>query len=293
MIRVANRSSGTSGSRARRSTARKATSGDGGDGDRHEALPARARREQRGDDRDREERRAPDVEPVLVALGALVVGDREHRRAREPERQVHPEDPAPPDGVDDRASDERAHEPGEPPHRPEEPLHPAALVHVEEIADDRERHGLHRARAEPLHRAPRDERPHRARLAAPERPGEEQADPREEDRLAPAEIRELSPDRHGDGGREEVGGERPRVERQAAELRDDGRHRRRDDRHLHRGQEQPEEQRDDGEGAAGPLHRRTSIPHPAFVQGAAGPLPAGRRSPSARRWRNPRQSARS
>src|SRR6185369_16391774 len=64
-------------------------------GDERRRARARPRREERADDAAGEEERAREVEAVLVALDALVVGGGEHRGAAEAERQVHVEHPAP------------------------------------------------------------------------------------------------------------------------------------------------------------------------------------------------------
>ena len=73
--------------------------------------------------------------------------------------------------------------------------------------------------------------------SAAERRAEQEDDDREQEQVLPAvDVAELAVQRHGHRQREHVGGEHPRVLRDAAEVADDPRQRGRDDRLVERGE---------------------------------------------------------
>jgi hypothetical protein len=151
------------------------------------------------------------------------------------DRQVDEEDPVPAEVVDDepaerRPDDRRGGEDGA-----DQALVAAPVGRRDDVPDGRDREREQAAGADPLHAAEDDELRHRLREPAEQRADEEDHD-REEDQRAPAvDVAELPPQRHRDRAREHVGGEDPRVARQPAEVGDDPRQRRRDDRLVERG----------------------------------------------------------
>ena len=98
------------------------------------------------------------------------------------------------------------------------------------------------------------------REAGEDRAGHEDDEAAEVEAAAAVEVAHLADDRHGDGADEHRGGGEPRVVVDAAELGDDARHGRPDDRLADRGHEHAEHERDEdvARGAVEPgrLRRR-------------------------------------
>ncbi len=155
--------------------------------------------------------------------------------------------------LDDGAAEERPDDSCEAPHRTEHPLHSRALFHLEQIADHRHGHRLHRAGAEALQCAKRDELVDRLGGATRDGPHQEKHDAEHEDRLASVEVGELAVHRHRHRGRQHVGGEHPRVEPDPSELTDHRGHGGRHHGHLHRRHEQRCEESNDRRGAVRPF----------------------------------------
>src|SRR5689334_19949477 len=107
-------------------------------------------------------------------------GDDEQAHGEDAKRDIDKENPVPREVRDDDAAEHRPDEARHGPHRTEEALHPPALLDVENVTDDRDRDGLHRASAEALDRPEDDELPHRGRHAARDRAEEEEGDAEEE-----------------------------------------------------------------------------------------------------------------
>ena len=214
-----------------------------------------------------EQSRAGQVERVAPVLDLLVERDHEQRGRGDSRRHVDEEDPAPGEIVDDDPAEQRADEPRDAPHRPEDSLHARALLEVVDVADDGERGGLHRSRPQSLQSAEADERADAAREPAGHRTGEEDGDAGEQHRLATVEIGELAVEGHRDGRGQQIGGEDPGIEVDAAQVADHGGHGGGDDGHFHGRHRQAEQQRNHGERPIG-LHRG----NPSW----AGTGPAGR-----------------
>ena len=121
--------------------------------------------------------------------------------------------------------------------------------------------------AEALDAARGDELPHLLRQPGQQRADHEDADAEQEDRPAAEQVGQLAVERAADGGGQQVGGERPRVEVVAAEVGDDPRQGRADDRLVERGQEDADH---DGAEDAHPdrmreLDRGAVDPHPELA----------------------------
>ena len=130
--------------------------------------------------------------------------------------------------------------------------------------------------------------------AAPRLASGEQPDRDEEQVAAAPQVAELAVDRHDQGGGQQVGGGHPRHVRDAAEVADDGRHRRGDDRLVERGHEHAGEQRreDQVDPAPGEDDRRRGERRragrarvsPAVVRRRRGCAAPGERTAASARW---------
>ncbi len=191
-------------------------------------------------DRHAEQTDAGVVDRVRTMRDLLAQEQRQPDDREQPDGHVDPEYPVPRQRLDDEAAGKRSDDRGEAPHARQPALHARPLLRRVKVADDRRCNRLDRACAEPLQQAERDQRRHRPREAAQRRPDEEDDDAADEHRTATVEIGELAEDENRHRLRQQEAGENPRVVREAAELADDLRQRRRDDRHFHRGHEQRE-----------------------------------------------------
>ena len=144
--------------------------------------------------------------------------------------EVEEEDERPADGVGDDTADGGPDEDREPEDGAEESLVPTSLGRREQVTDDRQRDREQRSGTESLDAPGRDELPHLLGQAGEERADHEDADPEQEDRPPAEQVGELAVERSADRGREQVGGERPRVEVVATEVGDDPWQRRSDHR---------------------------------------------------------------
>ena len=176
-----------------------------------------------------------DRPPARAWLAAECACDQRHRDGAE--RQVDVEDPAPGDEVREEAAEQRADERSEPPHAGDIPLHLRATFEAEEVRDDRHPDRHQGSGAEALQHAERDELHHAAGQPGQRGADEEDHQTREERRPTSEEIGQAAPQRHRNGGRKQEAGEDPRVNLEAAQALDDDGHRGRDDRRLHRGEE--------------------------------------------------------
>jgi hypothetical protein len=159
----------------------------------------------------------------------------------------------------------------------EQALVAAALARRDDVPDDRHRDNDQAAAAEPLHRAEDDQLQH-----APGEPAQRGADEEEHERglqdaLAPVHVAELPVDRSHHRRCQQVRGHHPREVLEAAQLADDCRQRRRDDRLVERRDEEHEQQRaeDEAPPSRGHLSQRPRLP------GLRGRAPGGR-TPAAR-----------
>ena len=155
------------------------------------------------------------------------------------------EEVAPAPVVGDEAADERAEDRGEAEDATHEALVLAALTRRDDVADDRLRERHQRAHAGALDGAGRDEPPEVLGEAGQDRAGHEDDEAAEVEAAPAVEVAHLADDRHGDRADEHGGGGEPRVVVDAAELGDDARHRRPDDRLADRRDEHAEHERDE------------------------------------------------
>ncbi len=154
------------------------------------------------------------------------------------DREVDEEDPAPARVVDDEAADRRPDDRRRSEDRADQALPAAAVARRHDVADHGQREREEPAGADSLNRAEDDQLRHRRREAAERRADQEDDDREEEEVLAAVRVAELAVQRHGHRRGEHVGGEHPRVLRDAAEVADDPRERSRDDRLVERCQQQ-------------------------------------------------------
>ena len=138
------------------------------------------------------------------------------------------------------AAEERAGDARQAEHGAEDPLIAASLARRHDVADDRLGRDGEPAPAESLNGAEDDELGHVPAQSTERGAGEKEEDCALQDAFASVQIAELSVEWRDDGLREEVRGDDPRESRESAELADDGRQRRRDDRRIERGEEHAE-----------------------------------------------------
>ena len=155
------------------------------------------------------------------------------------------EEVAPAPVVGDEAADERAEDRGEAEDASHEALVLAALTRRDDVADDRLRQRHQRAHAGALDGAGGDEPPEVLGESGEDRAGHEHDESTEVEAAATVEVAHLADDRHGDRADEHRGRGEPRVVVDAAELGDDARHGRSDDRLADRRHEHAEHERDE------------------------------------------------
>ena len=196
-----------------------------------------------GEDAEREERRAAQIDAARMPLHPLVQGEGEHPGGDEPQRHVDPEHPGPRPARDDERADDGTQDRGAAEHARDIALHPRAVGAAIDVAQQRLRHRHDRAGAESLDHAEHDQREHAPGEPAQDRAGEKEPDADEEEALAAVEIGEPAIDRHAHRLRQQIPGEDPAEEIEAAQRADDGRHGGGDDRALDRRHEIGRERR--------------------------------------------------
>ena len=172
--------------------------GQDGDALRRPPRPGLAALEQAEDEqrqRDGEHHRAGVVDLRTAPVDPLVEPQADRRRGDQAQRDVDEEDPPPVDVLREDPAERRAHDRRHRPDAGDVALHLRPFLERVEVTDDRHRHRLDRAGAEPLHGAERDERAHARGESAEDRADEEQADADEHHRLAPEDVGELAVDR--------------------------------------------------------------------------------------------------
>jgi hypothetical protein len=167
----------------------------------------------------------------------------DYHQREHPDRDVDVEDPAPGEVVDEEPAEERSDHRRDAEDRSEEALVAAAVARRDDVADDREGHHEETAAAEPLQRAERDQLRHVLADPAQRRANQEDHDRALQDELAAEEVAELPVDRPDHRRSQQVGRDDPRELRDAAEVADDRRQRRGDDRLVERREQQHEQQR--------------------------------------------------
>ena len=159
---------------------------------------------------------------------------RQHDEGCNSDGQVDVEDPAPRERGREEATEQRSDHARKPEHSPEQPLVAAALARRDDIADRRHRPHHQAAAAEPLDRAERHQLRQALRQAAQRRADQEQDERELQHDLAAEHVAELPVDGHHRRLREQVGGDHPRDVIEPAEVADDRRQRRGDDRLIER-----------------------------------------------------------
>ena len=137
------------------------------------------------------------------------------------------------------------------PHAGDVPLRLGPLRDRVDVARDGDGHRLDGPRAQALHRAERDQCRHAPREPAEDRPEQEQADAQQDHRLAADGVRQLGVDRDAHRLRQQVHREQPREAGEAAEVRDDRRHRGGQDRRVDGDQAGGDHDRDEDRPALG------------------------------------------
>lgn len=169
-----------------------------------------------------------------------------------PDRQVDEEDPAPVGVPGEHSAERGARDRGQGPDGGEPGLDPGAFLERVEVGGDHLDGALECPAAQPLDDAEGDEGGHVPGSGAQQRSDEEHDGARHQDGLAAEGVGELPVDREGDGDGEQIAGEQPGEDGEAAEIADDLRNGGRDDGGVERGQRHGEHQRgDDGAASAG------------------------------------------
>ena len=251
-MRLRKSSSGRIGSVARRSANTNADEQDDAERDQHDDL-RRAPRERRAAEAREEHDATRGRRRAAPRRGSRSRARRASVRvwntapittiATRADRQVDVEDPAPREVVDEEAAEQRADDRRDAEDGAEDALVAAAVARRDDVADDGDRRRDQAARAEPLHRAERDQLGHVLRDPAEHRADQEDDDRDLERLLAAVEIAELAVERAGDRRREQVRGHDPREVLEPAEVADDRRQRGRDDRLVERREQDDEHQR--------------------------------------------------
>ena len=210
------------------------------------------------------------------------------------DRQVDQEDPAPVRVRGEQSAERRARHGGDRPHRGQPGLDLRPFLQRVQVGGEGLDRALERAAAQALDDPEGDQRAHVPGRRAQQGAEQEEADPGDQDRLAAEGVGELAVDGEGDGDGEQVAGEEPGEDGEAAEVADDLRYGGGDDGAVQRGERHAEHQGgDDGTAPAGlavcraasriagrrrprgcPLRRTGSVVH-----GQPSPAPICRRPP--------------
>ena len=205
-------------------------------------------REQRAGDARGERDAAPNVDRVLTPLVGDVHVKGDHDQGEDCKRQVDEEEPAPAEVLGDEAAGCWPDDGRDSERRTQHSLVLAALARRDDVADD----GLRQRHDEP-HAGSLDEAREHQEPEVRGDPAQRRADGEDDNashvqRLAAVNVGELAGDRHDDGRGQHGGDWDPAVVGDAAELRDDGRQGRRDQRQVEGRDQRPEhEPREDGD----------------------------------------------
>src|SRR3954471_6658496 len=145
--------------------------------------------------------------------------------------------------VGEQATEKRTDDGSDTEHRAEGSLVLAAFTERNDVRDQRHRGDHQPAGADALQGAPRDQPADGVRETAQGGREDEQRRAQLEEALAPEQVAELARQRRRDRVRDQVAGHDPGDLAAAAEVTDDRRERRRDDRLVERRQEHPERDR--------------------------------------------------
>jgi hypothetical protein len=213
------------------------------DGGQEVRVADRRGRQHGGGGEDREQQRAEHVHgpPLRARGGGQARADHQQRGGAD--GQVHVEDPAPRQRVDEEAAEQRPGDAGDREDAADHAHVAGALARWDEVGDDGHRGDDQAARPESLDGAEQDELEHRGGGARERRAGQEQHDRAHQDALAPDDVAELPVERCRDGLSDEVRRHDPGEVGEPAQLAGHGRERGGDDRLVERGQQDPERER--------------------------------------------------
>jgi hypothetical protein len=165
---------------------------------------------------------------------------RDQRRSQQTGDHIDVEDPAPGKLVDEETAQQRSDNGRNTPDAREKSLHPGALFEAEHLTDQDKGQGQDTARSQTLQSARRDQLRHVLGKPTQDRTDQEECHRSDIQFAAAINIREFAIQRNGSGGGQHVGREDPRVMFQPAQLPNDGRHGRGNDRGFHRSKKQAE-----------------------------------------------------
>ena len=166
------------------------------------------------------------------------------------ERDVDVEGPAPGELVGEEPSEQGPEHGGDAEDRAECSLVTTALAQRDDVGDQRRGGDRQATRTDPLDGPGPDQPLHAAGQAAQCGSDDEDGDAGLEDELASEQVAELAGDGRGDRLRQQVGRHHPRDMVAAAEVADDGRQRRRDDRAVEGREQHPQGNGRERDGAA-------------------------------------------
>ena len=161
----------------------------------------------------------------------------DHDEGEDADRQVDVEDPAPGEVVDEETAEQRSDDRRNTEHGAEEALVLAALARRHHVPHNRQRRHDQAAPAEALQGPERDQLGHVLAEAAQCRSDQEECDGGLQHDLAAVEIAELAVERTRDRRGQQVRRDDPGEMLDPAEIADDRRQRRRDDRLVERREE--------------------------------------------------------
>ena len=171
------------------------------------------------------------VESVGFPFNLFIEAEQEQTSGHHTDRQVDQEDPLPRPLADDQSAKSRSGDARDRPHRRENALDTGAFLRRVQVTDDGEGYRGDTG-TQTLQPAPQNQLLHRGSSSAQHRTEHEQARANEVGRFPTEQIGRLPVQRHRDRRGQKVDRKHPWVESEAAELSDDGRHRRADDRDV-------------------------------------------------------------
>ena len=171
----------------------------------------------------REEGGADVVDRVLFSAWSAHEAEPDHGESEPGQRKVDEEAPTPGRVVGQPPAGGRSEHRSRCEHGPQVPLPLAAPAGRNDVPDRGDRERNQAPGAEPLDSSSRDQHLHRRREAADDRAGREEGDPKEEERPAAVDVRQLAVERHGHRRAEHVRGEDPGIVLESAQVAHDAR----------------------------------------------------------------------
>ena len=210
-----------------------------------ERPAAKAGEQDKRAERGHQQHGAKIVDAVADLARMGLEGEPEAGESDDAERQVDVKDPVPAQIFDEPAAQKRAGDARQRKHASEDALDFAAILGLDNIADDRKGENEEAAAAKALDGARNDKKEHRLRQARQRRAGKEQDDCGDDDDAPAVEVAELAVDRRDNGRGQDIGGDHPAQVIDAAEIGDDGRQRGGNDGLVERGEQQQHRHRGD------------------------------------------------